>query len=109
MFRNRAIRTSGIRECTQDISGSEYTGNVITLNKKLAEFVTEFGAAKEKTSVIGAGIDRARFNPELDGHEIREVYGLKKRVLFNIVWVNPKVTPICPPPDKSSYFCISPS
>ncbi|KAF5430809.1 hypothetical protein C5S39_07065 [Candidatus Methanophagaceae archaeon] len=58
------------------------SSRVIAINKKLAEFVTAFGAAKEKTSVIGAGIDLARYNPELDGHEIREVYGLFKKNLL---------------------------
>ncbi|KAF5430850.1 Glycosyltransferase involved in cell wall bisynthesis [Candidatus Methanophagaceae archaeon] len=65
------------------------SSRVIAINKKLAEFVTAFGAAKEKTCVIGAGIDLARFNPELDGHEIREVYGLKEGdiVLFFMGWL----------------------
>ena len=65
------------------------SSRVITINKKLAEFVTELGAAKEKTCVIGAGIDLARFNPELDGYEVRKTYDIKKDdiVLFFMGWL----------------------
>ena len=54
------------------------SSKVITINKKLAEFVTKLGADKEKTCVIGAGIDLARFNPELDGSKVRKTYGIEK-------------------------------
>jgi len=65
------------------------SSRVITINKKLAEFVTELGADKEKTCVIGAGIDLARFNPKLDGYEVRKSYGIKKDdiVLFFMGWL----------------------
>jgi glycosyltransferase involved in cell wall biosynthesis len=62
---------------------------VITINKRLAEFVTKLGVNKEKAHVIGAGIDLTRFNPELDGYEIRKTYGIKKDdiVLFFMGWL----------------------
>ena len=65
------------------------SSKVITINKKLAEFVTELGAAKEKTCVIGAGIDLAMFNPKLDGYEVRRTYGIKEDdiVLFFMGWL----------------------
>jgi glycosyltransferase involved in cell wall biosynthesis len=65
------------------------SSRVITINKKLAEFVTDLGAAKEKTCVIGAGIDLVRFNPNLDGYEIRKTYGLNKSdiVFFFMGWL----------------------
>ena len=65
------------------------SSKVITINKKLAEFVTEIGAEKEKTCVIGAGIDLARFNPKLDGYEVRKTYGIKEYdvVLFFMGWL----------------------
>ena len=65
------------------------SSKVITINKKLAEFVTKLGADKEKTCVIGAGIDLARFNPKLDGYEVRKTYGIKKEdlVLFFMGWL----------------------
>jgi glycosyltransferase involved in cell wall biosynthesis len=64
---------------------------VITINKKLAEFVTELGADKEKTCVIGAGIDLARFNQKLDGYEVRKNYVIKEEdiVLFFMGWLYP--------------------
>lgn len=65
------------------------SSKVITINKKLAGFVTELGADKEKTCVIGAGIDLTRFNPKLDGYEVRRTYGIKKDdiVLFFMGWL----------------------
>jgi glycosyltransferase involved in cell wall biosynthesis len=62
---------------------------VITINKKLAEFVIGLGAEKEKTCVIGAGIDLARFDPKVDGYEVRKIYGIKKDdiVLFFMGWL----------------------
>jgi glycosyltransferase involved in cell wall biosynthesis len=68
------------------IKNSSY---VITINKKLAEFVTELGADKEKNRVVGAGIDLARFNPNLDGYEVRKTYGIKEEevVLFFMGWL----------------------
>lgn len=65
------------------------SSRVITINKKLAEFVIQLGADKEKTCVIGAGIDLARFNPGLSGDRVRETYGIKKDdvVLFFMGWL----------------------
>ena len=65
------------------------SSKVITINKKLAEFVTKLGADKEQTCVIGAGIDLARFNPKLDGYKVRKNYGIKKDdfVLFFMGWL----------------------
>ena len=69
--------------------------------------------------------DKKKFREEFDKTVRALIYGFSGKlslgvvqfsfsakdimVLFNIVWVSPKATPICPPPDKSSYFCISPS
>ena len=65
------------------------SARVITINNKLAEFVTKLGADNEKTCVIGAGIDLARFNPNLDGYEVRKAYGIDKgdNVLFFMGWL----------------------
>jgi glycosyltransferase involved in cell wall biosynthesis len=65
------------------------SSRVITINKKLAEFVIGLGAEKEKTCVIGAGIDLARFNPKLDGYEIRKTYVIKEEdiALFFMGWL----------------------
>ena len=65
------------------------SARVITINKKLAEFVIGLGAEKEKTCVIGAGIDLARFDPKVDGSEVRKAYGIRKDdiVLFFMGWL----------------------
>ena len=65
------------------------SSKVITINKKLAEFVTMLGADKEKTCVIGAGIDLKRFNSKMDGYEVRKTYGIKEYdiVLFFMGWL----------------------
>jgi glycosyltransferase involved in cell wall biosynthesis len=65
------------------------SSKVVTINKKLAEFVIGLGAEKEKTLVVGAGVDLARFNPESDGSEVRKIYGIRKDdiVLFFMGWL----------------------
>ncbi|MCD6101424.1 MAG: glycosyltransferase family 4 protein [Candidatus Marinimicrobia bacterium] len=62
---------------------------VITINQRLQDVVIELGADKEKTCVIGAGIDLDRFDPNLDGTKIREIYGIEKDdlVLFFMGWL----------------------
>ena len=65
------------------------SSRVITINKKLAEFVIGLGAEKEKTCVIGAGIDLERFSPNVDGSEVRKAYGIREDdiVLFFMGWL----------------------
>lgn len=65
------------------------SSKVITINKKLEEYVINLGADKEKTSVIGAGIDLKKFDMRIDGSKIREQYGIKKddTVLFFMGWL----------------------
>ena len=65
------------------------SSRVITINKKLAEFVTGLEADKGKNCVIGAGIDLVRFDPKLDGVEVRKTYGIRKDdiVLFFMGWL----------------------
>ena len=65
------------------------SSKVITINKKLAEFITKLGADNEKTCVIGAGIDLKRFDPKIDGSKIRKRYGIKEYdiVLFFMGWL----------------------
>ena len=48
---------------------------IITINRKLEEFVRKLGA--KNTKVIGAGIDLNKFDPNLDGSLIRQKYGIK--------------------------------
>jgi glycosyltransferase involved in cell wall biosynthesis len=48
---------------------------VLTINHKLEDYVKHLGAIN--TEVIGAGIDLDKFNPHLDGSQIRRQYGIK--------------------------------
>jgi len=68
------------------IKNSSY---VVTINKKLAEFVINLGADEEKTKVIGAGIDLKKFDSKINGSKIREAYGISKDdvVLFFMGWL----------------------
>jgi glycosyltransferase involved in cell wall biosynthesis len=62
---------------------------VITINKKLMEYVITLGANPESTIVIGAGIDLNRFNPTIDSSAIRSAYAIGKDdiVLFFMGWL----------------------
>lgn len=62
---------------------------VITINKKLSEFVVDLGADEDNTIVIDAGIDLERFDPQIDGSVIRKEYGIKddELLLFFMGWI----------------------
>ena len=62
---------------------------VIVINDKLKDFVVERGSNPERTQVEKAGVDFGRFNPDTDGNEIRERYGIEKDdfVLFFVGWL----------------------
>jgi glycosyltransferase involved in cell wall biosynthesis len=62
---------------------------VIAINKKLREYAIKLGATPKRASVIGAGIDLARFYPTIDGSAIRSTYGIGKDdiVLFFMGWL----------------------
>ena len=47
------------------------------------------GGDINKISIIPAGVDLERFNPQEDGSEIREKYGIKKDgiLLFFMGWI----------------------
>jgi glycosyltransferase involved in cell wall biosynthesis len=49
---------------------------VLVINKALKEYAKSMGASESKISVITAGVDSAMFNSEVDGHAIRERYGV---------------------------------
>jgi glycosyltransferase involved in cell wall biosynthesis len=62
---------------------------VIVINDKLKDFVVEKGSDPERTYVEKAGVDFDRFNPDIDGNKIREIYGIAKNdfVLFFVGWL----------------------
>lgn len=51
---------------------------VIVINEKLQDYAIKMGANLEKTHVIRAGIDLERYDPNIDGSEIRAQYGIVK-------------------------------
>lgn len=62
---------------------------VITINKKLSEVTVGLGANEDNTLVIDAGIDLERFDPKIDGFNIRKEYGIKddELLLFFMGWI----------------------
>jgi len=48
------------------------------INKGLKDYALEMGGNINKISVVPAGVDLERFNPQVDGSAIREKYGIKK-------------------------------
>jgi len=62
---------------------------VVVINELLREYAINMGANPEKTQVIRAGIDHHRYDPKIDGKEIREKYGIKKDdiVLLFMGWL----------------------
>lgn len=51
---------------------------IIALNEGLRDYVISLGAPPENTYIIRAGIDHQRFNPEVRGDNIRELYNLRQ-------------------------------
>ena len=63
---------------------------IIAINDELKRFYTEkMGAPLSRSYVIRAGIDTQRFNPYVDGSQIRETYDIKRDeiVLFFMGWL----------------------
>jgi glycosyltransferase involved in cell wall biosynthesis len=54
------------------------SSKIIAINKKLLEKIIEMGADRNRTLVLGAGIDTKRFDLSIDGSIIRQEYGIKK-------------------------------
>jgi len=65
------------------------SSQVIAINEKLRDYLLSLGARKDKTAVVGTGIDLDRHDPKIDGSNIRETYGIKKddNVLFFMGWL----------------------
>jgi len=50
---------------------------VVVINEQLKDYAINMGANPEKTYVVRAGIDAERYDPNIDGGEIRREYGIK--------------------------------
>jgi len=62
---------------------------ILVINKGLKDYAVEMGGDFDKISIIPAGVDLERFNPQVDGTRIREKYGIKKDdiLLFFMGWI----------------------
>ncbi|MDP3103967.1 MAG: glycosyltransferase family 4 protein [Candidatus Methanoperedens sp.] len=62
---------------------------ILVISKGLKDYAVEMGGDINKLSVIPAGVDLERFNPQVDGSAIREKYGIKKDeiLLFFMGWI----------------------
>ena len=62
---------------------------VCVVNEELKRYAIEMGAQSDKVHVVRAGIDTERFNPDVDGHMMRENLGIGKDdvVLFFMGWL----------------------
>lgn len=62
---------------------------ILVINKGLKDYALEMGADINNISVIPAGVDLDKFNPQVDGSAIREKYGVKKDdiLLFFMGWI----------------------
>ena len=62
---------------------------VVVINEGLREYAIRMGANPEDTYVVRAGIDLERYDPNVDGSEIRERYGIENddSVLFFMGWL----------------------
>ena len=70
----------------QTIKGAD---RIFVINKGLKEYAVEMGGNTNKISVISAGVDLEKFNPQVDGSLIRKKYGIKKDdiLLFFMGWI----------------------
>jgi len=64
---------------------------VCVINEELKRYAVEMGAQSEKVRVVRAGVDTERFNPDVDGHLMREKLGIGRNdvVLFFMGWLYP--------------------
>lgn len=62
---------------------------IFVINQGLKDYAVEMGGNFNKISVIPAGVDFEKFNPQVDGSSIREKYGIKKDdvLLFFMGWI----------------------
>lgn len=70
----------------QTIRGSD---RIFVINQGLKDYAVEMDGDVNKISVIPAGVDFEKFNPQTDGSSIREKYGIKKNdiLLFFMGWI----------------------
>lgn len=70
----------------QTLKGAD---QIFVINQGLKDYAVEMGGDINKISVIPAGVDLEKFNPQVDGSSIRDKYGIKKDdiLLFFMGWI----------------------
>jgi glycosyltransferase involved in cell wall biosynthesis len=83
---NKLTRKTAEQFEKQIIKGAD---KIFVINKGLKDYAVEMCGDINKISIIPAGVDLEKFNPQVDGSPIREKYGIKKDdiLLFFMGWI----------------------
>lgn len=88
---HQLISNKLIRETAKQFEKRVFKGadKIFVINKGLKDYAVEMGGDINKISIIPAGVDLEKFNPQVDGSSIREKYGIKKDdlLLFFMGWI----------------------
>ncbi|HEY9246334.1 MAG TPA: glycosyltransferase family 4 protein [Candidatus Methanoperedens sp.] len=62
---------------------------IFVINKGLRDYAIEMGGETDRISVLPAGVDLEKFNPNVDGSRVREKYGIRNDdiLLFFMGWI----------------------
>lgn len=83
---NKLTRKTAEQFEKQTIKGAD---KIFVINKGLKDYAVEMGGDINKISIIPAGVDLEKFNPQVDSSPIRKKYGVKKDdiLLFFMGWI----------------------
>jgi glycosyltransferase involved in cell wall biosynthesis len=83
---NKLTRKTAEQFEKQTIKGAD---KIFVINKGLKDYAVEMSGDINQISIIPAGVDLEKFNPQVDGSPIREKYGIKKDdiLLFFMGWI----------------------
>jgi glycosyltransferase involved in cell wall biosynthesis len=67
----------------------KHADKIFVINKGLKDYAVEMGGDIDKVSIIPAGVDLEKFNPQVDGSSIKKKYGITKDdiLLFFMGWI----------------------
>lgn len=51
---------------------------VVVVNENLRNYITKLGVVKDKINLLSTGVDIERFDPNIDGTPVRDMFGIKK-------------------------------
>lgn len=80
-----------LRPIAKKIEASNYedADYIISINKRLKEYIVSMGGSRDSTHVIPAGIDSSQFRPDIEREQMRRELGLGREdvVLFFMGWL----------------------